>query len=222
MDEKKSNNIQNSENNSTFSKKKEDNNKKKTIEGEIDILITNVSKEQFAQLTSSNCKKYFLSNSTGNLPDRFNIIVEACLNLSTQMKNKKAQIKKYNVLAQLIEELYSKNPKYIDDYLFPFKDKIQNINMPPKFVFIIATNSAYEFFTKSSKKFLEDKEVNFNCYLLISYIKFKLNDRELDLLENNEDEIMKTKVKKMEEDIIKFQLQMKRCKIICQEEIHIW
>ena len=94
--------------------------------------------------------------------------------------------------------------------------------MPPKFVFIIATNSAYEFFTKSSKKFLEDKEVNFNCYLLIYYIKFKLNDRELDLLENNEDEIMKTKVKKMEEDIIKFQLQMKRCKIICQEEIHIW
>ena len=65
---------------STFSKKKTDN-KKKMIEDEIDILIPNVSKEQFNQLTYSYCKKYFLSNSIGNLPDRFNIIVEACLNL---------------------------------------------------------------------------------------------------------------------------------------------
>ena len=126
------------------------------------------------------------------------------------MKDKKVQIKKYNILAKLIEELYSKNPKYIDDYILPFKDKIKNIRMSPKFVFVIATNNAYEFFTISSKKFLEDKEVNLHCHLFIYYIKFKDKDRELDLLENNEDETMIAKMKKMEEEIIKLQLQMKQ------------
>ena len=82
--------------------------------------------------------------------------------------------------------------------------------MIPKFVFIIVTNSIYDLFAISSKKFLEDREVNFHCHLFIYYIKFKLNDEGSDILENNEDELMETKMKKMEEDIIKLQLQMKQ------------
>ena len=41
-------------------------------------------------------------NYKKELPDKFNIIIEAYMDLSTQMNEKKVQIKKYNILSRLI------------------------------------------------------------------------------------------------------------------------
>ena len=75
------------------------------------------------------------------------------------MKNKNAQIKKYNVLAKLIEELYSKNPKYIDDYLFPFKDKIKNINMLLNLFLLLQLIVPMNFLQNPPKNFLKIKKL---------------------------------------------------------------
>ena len=129
------------------------------------------------------------------MPDKFNVIIEACVNLSSQMNEKKNQIKKYNILASLIEELYSKNEKYLHIYLSPFKKKNQSIISCPYFVFIITTNSAYKFFMTSAKKFLEDEKINYDYNLFIFYAKFKLNEINI-LKKNNED--LEEKVKNLE------------------------
>ena len=62
------------------------------------------------------------------------------MDLSTQMNEKKVQIKKYNILSRLIEELYSIYKNFLDDYLSPFKKNNKNIIKYPFFIFIITTN----------------------------------------------------------------------------------
>jgi len=62
--------------------------KKNLSKGEIDILITNVNKNEFLKLKNNNYLKYYFSNNTAKLPENFNIIIEACLSLSNQMEEK--------------------------------------------------------------------------------------------------------------------------------------
>ena len=64
------------------------------------------------------------------------------------------------------------------------KDEIDMIY--PNFVFIITTNNAYDFFKKSSKRFLEDKEIDSNLNLYIFYFKFNLVDNDFEIFKNNE------------------------------------
>ena len=128
------------------------------------------------------------------------------MDLSTQMNEKKVQIKKYNILSRFIEELYSKNKNFLDDYLSPFKKKNKNIIKFPFFIFIITTNSDYNYFKISSKKFLEDSDSNYECKLFVYYVRFKLNGEVNNINDNNEDlkfllaEIkeLKGRVKKLE------------------------
>ena len=175
--------------------------KKNELSGEIDILIADVNKQDFEKLIESQNNKYFFTNYKKDLPNKFNIIIEACVNLSTQMNEKKNQIKKYNILAHLIEELYLKNEDYLNIYLSPFKKKNQTIITCPYFVFIITTNSAYDFFMTSAKKFMEDKKINYDYNLYIFYVKFKLNEIS-DLQKNNEDLEQKVKdLQKKNEDL---------------------
>lgn len=116
---------------------------------------------------------------------------------------KNFQIKKYSILSQLIGELYKKKPEYIKDYLYPFNTKDDKDINYPNFVFIITTNNAYEFFLKSSKRFLEDNELYSNLNLYIFYIKFNLMDKEYELIKNNETiEINKLR-EELKEEIIK-------------------
>ena len=119
-------------NSSNKEKKKKD---KSSITAEIDVLITDVTKDELKKLTDGEYIKYYLSNYKKELPDKFNIIIEACVNLSTQMNEKKVQIKKYNILSRLIEELYSINKNFLDDYLSPFKKNNKNIIKIPLFYF---------------------------------------------------------------------------------------
>ena len=177
--------------------------KKRLVKGRIDVLITNVTKDQFKQITHTKYNKYFVSNYVKELPDKFNIIIESCINLSTEMNEKKNQIKKYYILSELIEKLYSKNKNYLEIYLTPLKQKIGNIELScPYFAFIITINNAYNYFKIASKKFLEDKD-NINCNLYIYYIKFKLNDNKIDVCENNDDDedTIRQKFEKMEKEI---------------------
>ena len=160
-------------NSSNKEKKKKD---KSSITAEIDVLITDVTKDELKKLTDGEYIKYYLSNYKKEFPDKFNIIIEACVNLSTQMNEKKVQIKKYNILSRLIEELYSINKNFLDDYLSPFKKNNKNIIKCPFFIFIITTNSAYNYFKISSKKFLEDSDSNYECKLFVYYVRFKLNE----------------------------------------------
>ena len=89
-------------------------------------------------------------------------------------------------MSRLIEELYSKNKNFLDDYLSPFKKNNKNIIKCPFFIFIITTNSAYNYFKISSKKFLEDSDSNYECKLFVYYVRFKLNG-EVNNIDNNED-----------------------------------
>jgi len=166
-------------------------------------LITNVNKSEFLKLKNDNYLKYYYSNNTVEIPDNFNIIIEACLSLSNQMEKKIFQIKKNSILSQLIGELYKKKPEYIKDYLYPFNTKDDKDINYPNFVFIITTNNAYDFFLKSSKRFLEDNELYSNLNLYIFYIKFNLMDKDYELIKNNETiEINKLK-EELKEEIIK-------------------
>ena len=90
-------------------------------------------------------------------------------------------------MSRLIEELYSKNKNFLDDYLSPFKKNNKNIIKCPFFIFIITTNSAYYYFKISSKKFLEDSDSNYECKLFVYYVRFKLNGEVNNINENNED-----------------------------------
>ena len=168
---------------SIISKKRKSNNE---LNGEIDIIIADVTKKDFEKLIKEENNKYYLTNKKANLPDKFNIIIEACVNLGTQTIEKKKQINKYSILSRLINELYSKNKEYVDIYLSPFKKQNKNILSCPYFVFIIATNSSYDYFMTSAKKFLEDEKKKYDYDLFIFYIKFKLNEVN-DLEKNNKD-----------------------------------
>lgn len=77
-------------NSSNKEKKKKD---KSSITAEIDVLITDVTKDELKKLTDGEYIKYYLSNCKKELPDKFNIIIEACVNLSTQMNEKKFKLK---------------------------------------------------------------------------------------------------------------------------------
>ncbi len=168
---------------SIISKKRKSNNE---LNGEIDIIIADVTKKDFEKLIKEEDNKYYLTNKKANLPDKFNIIIEACVNLGTQTIEKKKQINKYSILSRLINELYSKNKEYVDIYLSPFKKQNKNILSCPYFVFIIATNSSYDYFMTSAKKFLEDEKKKYDYDLFIFYINFKLNEVN-DLEKNNKD-----------------------------------
>ena len=177
--------------------------KKNLSKGEINVLITNVNKSEFLKLKNDNYLKYYYFNNTVEIPENFNIIIETCLSLSNQMEEKKFQIKKYSILSQLIGELYKNKPEYIKDYLYPFNTKGDKDIIYPNFVFIITTNNAYDFFLKSSKRFLEDNELYSNLNLYIFYIKFNLMDRDYELIKNNESiEINKLR-EELKEEIIK-------------------
>ena len=73
--------------------------KKNSSKEEIEVLITNVNKDEFLQLENKNYLKYFNCNNLAKITDNFNIIIEACLNLSNQMEEKKFQISKYRILS---------------------------------------------------------------------------------------------------------------------------
>ena len=73
--------------------------KKNSSKEEIEVLITNVNKDEFLQLENKNYLKYFNCNNLAKITDNFNIIIEACLNLSNQMEEKKFQISKYSILS---------------------------------------------------------------------------------------------------------------------------
>ena len=163
-------------------KKKE---KKNLNKGEIDVLITNVKREEFLNLIN---EKYLKFNKF-TLPENFNIIVEACLNLSNQIEEKKIQIKKYRILTDLINDLYNKKPEYLNDYLCPFYGKYEMKIFNPNFVYIITTNSVYDYFIQTSRKFFEEKKNNQNLNLFILYIKFNLVDKNFGLANNNLNDI---------------------------------
>lgn len=191
---------------------KENKNKnKKLSKGEIDVLISNVTKEELNKITDKNANKYFVSKIINEIPDTFNIIIETCLNLSTQMKAKKIQIRKYSIISRLLEELYEKNKNFLEEYLSPFKKNNQNILSSPYFIYIIATNSAYTYFKISSKKFIEDK-TDFNCNLFIFYIKFKLNSDITNILENNGDVNVLEKIEELQNKLNSVTMELKSMK----------
>ena len=66
---------------------------KSSITAEIDVLITDVTKDELKKLTDGEYIKYYLSNCKKELPDKFNIIFQACMDLSTQMNEKKFKLK---------------------------------------------------------------------------------------------------------------------------------
>ena len=65
--------------------------KKTSSKEEINVLITNVNKDEFLKLENKNYLKYLNCNNLAKIPDNFNINIEACLNLSNQMLEKKLQ-----------------------------------------------------------------------------------------------------------------------------------
>ena len=83
--------IENESGNSSNNKKKKKD--KNLSKGEIDVLIADVTKEEFKVLIDKECNKYFVSNYAKDLPSTFNIIIEACVNLSTKMNEKKDKLK---------------------------------------------------------------------------------------------------------------------------------
>ena len=76
---------------SIISKKRKSNNE---LNGEIDIIIADVTKKDFEKLIKEENNKYYLTNKKANLPDKFNIIIEACVNLGTQTIEKKVEEEK--------------------------------------------------------------------------------------------------------------------------------
>ena len=166
-------------------------------------MITNVEKEQFLNLL--NKKQYIISSQIDpikDLPQTFNIIIECCLNLDTQKDEKKAQIKKYNLLKKLIKDLYKKNPNYIKDYLYPFNKQSENIVTCPDFIIIIATNSNYSIFTTTSKKFKEDEDLLSENEFYFCFIKFNLKEDSFKLIENNDNVEFSKELKSLQDQLV--------------------
>jgi hypothetical protein len=171
----------------TKSKQAKKNKKKSLIKGEIDVLIANVKKQEFQNLLKTKKYiKYCAPDSGNDLPEIFNIIVEVCVNLKTQQNEKANQIKKYNLLIELIENLNKKNPSYLTEYLSPFNKPNACVVSSPHFIIMLATNSSYDYFLESSRKFTEDKNFISDYTVYLCYIKFKLKDDTFGLTENNE------------------------------------